>query len=116
MIVCSVVFETHTHVCMSKRLEAFSSKYSLSLDTQDEDGCTMFPSVNIQIEGKCLTESSFLPPEHVCLKRGSHMEVLSSAVSVSVSIIPAEQLACGDTFLWKQKHTFLMFILACFRN
>lgn len=101
---------------MSKRLEAFSSKHDLSLDTQDEDGCTVFPNLSIQTEGKCLTQSSFLPPERVCLKRGLHMEVLSNAVSVPVSMIPAKQLACGETFLWKQKHTFLMFILSCFRN
>lgn len=52
---------------MYKRLEAFSSEHYLSLDTQDKGNFTMFPDLNIQTEGKCLTESSFLSPEHVCL-------------------------------------------------
>lgn len=57
-------------MCMYKRLEAFSSEHSLSLDTQDKGRFTTFPDLNIQIEGKCLTESSFLLSNTcVCVSR-----------------------------------------------
>lgn len=110
MIFFVALFLKHTQMCMYKRLEAFSSKHYLSLRTQDKDRYIVF-LISTANWGKIFTESTFLLPERVRLKRSSHMEVLSNVVSVSMSLIPAKQLACSETWLWKQKHTFSVFIL-----
>lgn len=71
-----MLFSKHTQMCMYKRLEAFSSEYSLLGYPGTKADLDGFP-LPLWAGGKCLTESSFLPAGHVCLKNNSHMEVLS---------------------------------------
>lgn len=54
-------------MCIYKRLEAFSSAYCLPLDTQDKGRFTIFPDLNIQIEGKCLADPFFPLNMYVCV-------------------------------------------------